>query len=119
MGEHGTDPRAPGGGISRTAKLYNNSSPIKIDTKFVLHAQHDGDELTDSCWMTATEVLSVGKQRGMKVPFPTLTNLKKLSEFGSINDAASITLTNSAGATFEGAIGAVGAGSYARPESGP
>jgi len=49
-------------------------------------ARHDGDELTDSCWMTAAEVLSVGKQRGMKLPFPTLINLKKLSEFGSVDE---------------------------------
>ena len=49
-------------------------------------AQHDGDELTDSCWMTAAEVLTVGKERGMKIPFPTLTNLEKLSGFGSIDE---------------------------------
>jgi len=49
-------------------------------------AQHDGDELTDSCWMTAAEVLTVGKERGMKIPFPTLTNLRKLSEFGSLDE---------------------------------
>ena len=49
-------------------------------------AQHDGRELTDSCWMTAAEVLSAGKGRGMKLPFPTLTNLKKISEFRSVNE---------------------------------
>ena len=49
-------------------------------------AQHDGDELTDSCWMAAAEVLSVGKERSMKLPFPTLTNIRKLSEFGSVDE---------------------------------
>jgi len=49
-------------------------------------AQHDGNELTDSCWMTAVEVLSVGKASGMKLPFPTLSNLKKISEFRTVDE---------------------------------
>ena len=49
-------------------------------------AQHDGSEVTDSCWMTAVEVLSVGKEGGMKLPFPTLTNLKKISEFRTVDE---------------------------------
>lgn len=44
-------------------------------------AQHDGNELTDSCWMTATEVLSVCKSGGMQLPFPTLMTLRTLAEF--------------------------------------
>ena len=49
-------------------------------------AQHDGSELTDSCWMTATEVLSVGKQGGMQLPFPTLTTLKTISGFKTVDE---------------------------------
>lgn len=52
-------------------------------------AQHDGREVTDSCWMTAAEVLSVGKERGMKLPLPTLTNLKIISRFGTVDDLLS------------------------------
>jgi len=49
-------------------------------------AQHDGNELTDSCWMTAAEVLSAGRERGMKLPFPTITNLQKISAFGTVDE---------------------------------
>jgi len=47
-------------------------------------AQHDGGELTDSCWLTAAEALSIGKDGRMKLPFPTIRNLKALSEFSSV-----------------------------------
>jgi len=50
------------------------------------NAQHDGNELTDSCWMTATNILSVGKKHGMSLPFPTRSNLKVLSGFGTVTD---------------------------------
>jgi 8-oxo-dGTP pyrophosphatase MutT (NUDIX family) len=49
-------------------------------------AQHDGSEVTDSCWMTAAEILSVGKDGGMKLPLPTLVNLKKISEFRAVDE---------------------------------
>ena len=49
-------------------------------------AQHDGSEITDSCWMTAAEVLSIGKDRGMNLPFPTLSTLKKISEFRTVDE---------------------------------
>ena len=52
-------------------------------------AQHDGREVTDSCWMTAAEVLSVGKKGGMKLPLPTLSNLKIISGFGTVDDLLS------------------------------
>ena len=52
-------------------------------------AQHDGSEITDSCWMTAAEILSVGKKAGMKLPFPTLSNLKKISEFRTVDELLS------------------------------
>jgi 8-oxo-dGTP pyrophosphatase MutT (NUDIX family) len=52
-------------------------------------AQHDGTEITDSCWMTAAEVLSIGKDGGMNLPFPTLSNLKKISEFRTVDELLS------------------------------
>ena len=52
-------------------------------------AQHDGSEVTDSCWMTAADVLSVGKEGGMSLPFPTRTNLKKISEFRTVDELLS------------------------------
>jgi len=52
-------------------------------------AQHDGSEVTDSCWMTAADVLSVGKKGGMNLPFPTRTNLKRISEFRTVDDLLS------------------------------
>jgi len=52
-------------------------------------AQHDGREVTDSRWMTAAEILSVGKEGGMKLPLPTHTNLKIVSEFGTVDDLLS------------------------------
>ena len=52
-------------------------------------AQHDGSELTDSCWMTAAEVLSSSMRGGMKLPFPTLTNLKRISEFRTVHELLS------------------------------
>ncbi|MFQ6003952.1 MAG: hypothetical protein ACE5OQ_00480 [Woeseia sp.] len=48
------------------------------------YAQHDGSELTDSAWMTAAQVLSVAKDGDMKLPFPTLTTLKSLSEIATV-----------------------------------
>jgi 8-oxo-dGTP pyrophosphatase MutT (NUDIX family) len=52
-------------------------------------ARHDGSELTDSCWMTAAEVLSTSMKGGMNLPFPTLSNLKMISEFGTVDDLLS------------------------------
>lgn len=67
--------------------------PKRWTTRFFLarvppgqDALHDGTEVTDSCWMSAVDVLSVGKERGMPLPFPTLVNLKKFSEFRTIDE---------------------------------
>ncbi|GMR17311.1 MAG: NUDIX hydrolase [Gammaproteobacteria bacterium] len=49
-------------------------------------ARHDGRELTDSRWMTATEILAAGGERGMKLPFPTLCNLRDLAEFATVDE---------------------------------
>jgi 8-oxo-dGTP pyrophosphatase MutT (NUDIX family) len=51
---------------------------------FGQHAQHDGNEVTDSCWMSAAELLAVGEERGMQLPFPTISTLRKFSEFRSV-----------------------------------
>ena len=67
--------------------------PKRWTTRFFLarvppgqDALHDGTEVTDSCWMSAADVLSVGKGRGMPLPFPTLTSLKKFSEFRTVDE---------------------------------
>lgn len=49
-------------------------------------ARHDGSELTDSRWMTAADILSVGEERGMALPFPTRSNLEVLSGFETVDD---------------------------------
>jgi len=68
------------------------SRPKRWATRFFLaevppgqEARHDGKEVTETCWMSATEVLSVGKGPGMQLPFPTLANLKKFSEFRTVD----------------------------------
>lgn len=64
--------------------------PKRWSTRFFIaklptgqHAQHDGTELTDSRWVTATDALS----EGMELPFPTTRTLKTLSRFSSINES--------------------------------
>lgn len=47
-------------------------------------AQHDGSELTDSCWMTAAEILVAARDGSMKLPFPTIKTLKTISDFSSV-----------------------------------
>jgi 8-oxo-dGTP pyrophosphatase MutT (NUDIX family) len=49
-------------------------------------ALHDGNELTDSCWITAAEILSTGSEGGMKLPFPTLVNLNAMAGFHTVNE---------------------------------
>lgn len=49
-------------------------------------ARHDSIELTDSCWLSAAEALSIGRDGGMKLPFPTVRNLKALAEFSSVGE---------------------------------
>lgn len=43
-------------------------------------ALHDGSELTDSRWLSAAEALS----GDIRLPFPTVRNLRKLAAFGSV-----------------------------------
>jgi len=48
-------------------------------------AEHDGKELIDSCWMTAMEVLASGEEGGMKLPFPTVVNLRNIAEHRTVD----------------------------------
>lgn len=47
-------------------------------------AEHDGNELTDSCWMTAADVLSSGNRGDMKLPFPTIASLRMFTTFKTV-----------------------------------
>jgi 8-oxo-dGTP pyrophosphatase MutT (NUDIX family) len=49
-------------------------------------ATHCGGELTDSCWLSAAEALSLGRDGDMKLPFPTIRNLMNLSGFLSLHE---------------------------------
>lgn len=69
------------------------SQPKRWSARFFLaempagqDARHDGTELTDSRWLSATEALEMGRQGGMKLPFPTYRSLKILSEFASVDN---------------------------------
>ncbi len=44
-------------------------------------ASHDGGELTESCWMTAAEILKARKQKTMKLPYVTRKTLKRVAKF--------------------------------------
>jgi 8-oxo-dGTP pyrophosphatase MutT (NUDIX family) len=48
-------------------------------------AEHDGNELIDSCWMTAMEVLSSGEMGGMKLPYPTVVNLRNIAKHRTVD----------------------------------
>lgn len=50
-------------------------------------ASHDGVELTESCWMTAKEVLAARKRKAMKLPYPTQKTLKRVSK---LSDTAAL-----------------------------
>ncbi len=48
-------------------------------------AEHDGNELIDSRWITATEALSSGETGSMKLPFPTVMNLRNIAEHRTVD----------------------------------
>jgi 8-oxo-dGTP pyrophosphatase MutT (NUDIX family) len=69
------------------------SLPKRWSTRFFLaelppgqDATHDGSELTDCRWIIAADALSLGRDGGMKLPIPTVSTLKSLSEFGSVSE---------------------------------
>ena len=63
-------------------------APKRYSTRFFLAkvpkaqvASHDGGELTESCWMTAEEILKARKQKTMKLPYVTRKTLKRVAKF--------------------------------------
>jgi len=63
-------------------------APKRYSTRFFLAkvpkaqvASHDGGELTESCWMTAAEILKARKQKTMKLPYVTRKTLKRVAKF--------------------------------------
>ncbi len=67
--------------------------PKRWSTRFFLakmpqdqDATHDSNELTDICWMSAKEILAAAGNGAMKLPFPTMRNLKNLSRFTTVSE---------------------------------
>lgn len=67
--------------------------PKRWSTRFFLvemptdqDATHDGSEVTDICWLTATDALASSREGSMKLPFPTIRNLINMSEFATIDE---------------------------------
>ena len=63
-------------------------APKRYSARFFLakvpraqEASHDGGELTESCWMTAKEILQARKQKTMKLPYVTRKTLKRVAKF--------------------------------------
>lgn len=64
--------------------------PKRYSTRFFLsqlpdgqEATHCGGELTDSCWMSARDVLAARDGREMTVHYPTRKTLERLAQFDS------------------------------------
>jgi 8-oxo-dGTP pyrophosphatase MutT (NUDIX family) len=49
-------------------------------------ARHDGGELTESCWMTADEILQARKSKTMKLPYVTQKTLKRVAKFSATSE---------------------------------
>jgi 8-oxo-dGTP pyrophosphatase MutT (NUDIX family) len=49
-------------------------------------ASHDGSEVTEICWLTANQALAGSRNGSMKLPFPTIRNLKNMSAFATIDE---------------------------------
>ncbi len=67
------------------------SEPRRFSTRFFMAAlpedqlaSHDGSELTDSCWMTAAEVLDAQRAGRMRLIYPTYRTLKDIAELKSV-----------------------------------
>lgn len=59
-------------------------------------ASHDGGELTESCWMTAADILAARKNKAMKLPYVTQKTLKRVAKLD--DTAALITWAAACGA---------------------
>lgn len=69
--------------------------PKRWSTRFFLtglpegqDASRDCTEVTDIRWLSAKDALAEAREGSMKLPFPTMRNLKNLSAFGSIDELA-------------------------------
>ncbi len=51
-------------------------------------ASHDGGELTESCWMTAADILVARKNKAMKLPYVTRKTLKRVAK---LSDTSALT----------------------------
>jgi hypothetical protein len=49
-------------------------------------AVHDGVELTDSCWMTASDVLEAQRSRQMQLIYPTYRSLRDIVNIQTVSD---------------------------------
>ncbi len=49
-------------------------------------ATHDGSEVTDIRWVTASQALAGSRDGSMKLPFPTIRNLKYMADITSVED---------------------------------
>ncbi len=67
--------------------------PKRWSTRFFLAelpsgqvATHDGSEVTDSRWIPAAEALSLGRDGGMTLPYPTVKTLESLAKFTTLGE---------------------------------
>ena len=67
--------------------------PKRWSTRFFLAelpsgqvATHDGIEVTDSRWIPAPEALSLGRDGGMTLPYPTVKTLDSLAKFTTLGE---------------------------------
>ena len=57
-------------------------------------ATHDGSEVTDIRWLTARQALDNARDRSMKLPFPTIRNLKNMTHCRSVDEMIAWANTN-------------------------
>ena len=69
------------------------SIPKRYSTRFFVTAMperqiamHCGSELTDSCWMTAHDVLAAGRAGEIELHFPTIKTLESIARHKSFDD---------------------------------
>ncbi|MCX7274780.1 MAG: hypothetical protein NTV19_16775 [Burkholderiales bacterium] len=75
--------------------------PKRFDTHFYLArvpvdqvAGHDGHENVDSVWITPRQVIEAANEKRRTVIFPTLSNVVRLAQFGSVAEAFSAAQTS-------------------------
>ena len=71
-------------------------APKRYSTRFFLakvpqrqQAHHDGGELTESCWKSASDILDARKRKAMKLPYVTRKTLKRVARFSSTSELVS------------------------------